>query len=536
MTIPDCPTCGERKLNLPVLCNGAYHVEHYGKYYVKCPGCVSEEARSKGSIPTCTFFRWLDPEDAKAWIYENPEWEVHDHLQRREKRMQSTFRVSGVSGASGASSPWVYCSIEGCAKRGSKRCGFCTTHCHARMSPTVCGYHGYDPVNPRARTSTTASLSTAQTSASTPLSIEPPEGTENHEVFSRHIDENWGQHLINDGGYSVERRAPATPAALTLREAAAAATSRNATAEVVEPTVDRAKWRDREMADKERTIKVTVFVKDNEAAQYFIIAVLAKDWPIFSPKKYPIVARACGIPAGDLDFFQRYEDGLWVNHEEKVRVRKDESVILRLLGVQICEGYETRKRPRPSSTASDILVVEERPSPTKTLRTGQGRVATAHSTPPLALEASGKIRSIDDLINLSISDDDDLYAPMNSTQLGDTILPPLMGRELKDAKANTPRRGDENGWPFKFAVDQHESFLQVEKLLSSGKEMKVAEAFLKVVPQATRWVDTTWNKHYKAWKAIRDDEHHPLRKGLVRAIRAGRVSPKGNWAPFGPNS
>ncbi len=90
--------------------------------------------------------------------------------------------------------------------------------------------------------------------------MEPPEGTENHGAFSRHIDENWGQHLVNDGGYSVERRAPAAAAAPTLREAAAAA-SRNSAAEVVQPMVDHAKRRDREMADKERSIKVMVFIK-----------------------------------------------------------------------------------------------------------------------------------------------------------------------------------------------------------------------------------------------------------------------------------
>lgn len=108
----------------------------------------------------------------------------------------------------------------------------------------------------------TASASTAQTSAPIPLFMEPPEGTENHKAFLRHIDENWGQHLVNDGGYSVERRAPAAAAAPTLRKAAAAAAAlRNSAAEVVQPMVDRTKRRDREMADKEHSIKVMVFIK-----------------------------------------------------------------------------------------------------------------------------------------------------------------------------------------------------------------------------------------------------------------------------------
>ncbi|PBK89729.1 hypothetical protein ARMGADRAFT_1033239 [Armillaria gallica] len=102
-----------------------------------------------------------------------------------------------------------------------------------------------------------------------------------------------------------------------------------------------------------------------------------------------------------------------VNHEEKVCIRKDENVVLRLLGVQICKGFEMRKWPWSSSTVSDIHVVEEQLSLMKTL--------------PLNLDAGANIRSIDDLIDLSISDDDDLYAPRNSSQLGDTILPPSTG-------------------------------------------------------------------------------------------------------------
>ncbi len=90
----------------------------------------------------------------------------------------------------------------------------------------------------------TASASTAQTSAPIPLFMEPPEGTENHEAFLRHIDENWGQHLINDEGYLVEHWAPATLAALTLCEAAAAATSRNSAAEVIQLMVDCTKQKD----------------------------------------------------------------------------------------------------------------------------------------------------------------------------------------------------------------------------------------------------------------------------------------------------
>ncbi|KAK0194913.1 hypothetical protein F5146DRAFT_1132338 [Armillaria mellea] len=304
------------------------------------------------------------------------------------------------------------------------------------------------------------------------------------------------------------------PALPTLREAAAAAaTLRNSMAEVVQPAVDRTERRDREMADKECTIKVRVFAKDNAAAQYFLIAVLTKDWPIFSPKKYAIIACACNISAGDLQFFQQYEGGLWINYEDNVCVCKDEKVILWLLGVQQCEGYENeaRKHVRSLSPTSDGLIGGEQPSPTKTLQTRQGRVATAgaNALQPLVLDTSSSATSLENLIDLSISDDDedDLYVPTDWSQLEDTVLPPSTSRDLCNAKANTPYRSDRNGWPFKFAVDQHECFLQVEKLLSGQKEIKIPQAFLTVVPQATRWVDTTWNKHYKAWRSIRDDEH-----------------------------
>ncbi|KAK0183655.1 hypothetical protein F5146DRAFT_1008722 [Armillaria mellea] len=449
-------------------------------YYVKCPGYISEPARAQGRIPTCRYFSWLPAEEAEAWIFENPEWEVQDYLRRRENKMESTFQLSVVVGGS-------------------------------------------------------ASTSGLPAPALPPEFMQPSEGMENHNVFSRHIDEDWGQYLVNNSGYPVERQAPLTPALLTLREAtAAAATLRNSMAEVVQPAVDRTKWRDREMADKERTIKVRVFAK------YFLIAVLAKDWPIFSPKKYAIIAHACNISAGNLQFFQRYEGGLWINYEDNVCVHKDEKVILWLLGVQRCEGYENeaRKRAWSLSPTSDGLIGGEQPSPTKTLRTRQGRVATAgaNALQPLVLDASSSATSLENLIDLSISDDDedDLYVPTDRSQLEDTALPPSTGQDLRNAKANTPYHGDRNGWPFKFAVDQHECFLQVEKLLSGQKEIKIPQAFLTVIPQATRWVDTMWNKHYKAWRSIRDDEHHPLRKGWVRAIHAGRESLKGNWALFGP--
>ncbi|KAK0187167.1 hypothetical protein F5146DRAFT_1004118 [Armillaria mellea] len=506
---PDYPICGVRKLNLPILCNGAYNVDNYGKYYIKCPGYISEPARAQGRILTCRYFSWLPAEEAEAWIFENPEWEVQDYLRQHENKMESTFQLSG---GSGSVNPWVYCSTQGCTKRASKSCGLCTAHCLARMSPTVCRYHGYDPLHPRVRMAVVAGGSASTLGlpvpAPPPEFMQPSEGMENHDVFSRHIDEDWGQHLVNNSGYPVERQAPLTPALLTLCEAtAAAATLRNSMAEVVQPVVDRTKRRDREMADKERTIKVRVFAKDNAAAQYFLIAVLAKDWPIFSPKKYAIIACTCNISAGDLQFFQRYEGGLWINYEDNVHVHKDEKVILRLLGVQWCEGYENeaRKHARSLSPTSDGLIGGEQPSATKTLRTRQGHVTTAGAN-----------------------------ALQDQSQLEDTALPPSTGRDLRNAKANTPYHGDGNGWPFKFAVNQHECFLQVEKLLSGQKEIKIPQAFLTVIPQATRWVDTTWNKHYKAWRSIRDDEHHPLHKGLVRAIHAGRELPKGNWAPFGP--
>ncbi len=60
-----------------------------------------------------------------------------------------------------------------------------------------------------------------------------------------------------------------------------------------------------------------------------------------------------------------------------------------------------------------------------------------------------------------------------------TMLLPSSGRQLHEA---VPGRTD-NGWPFKWAVDQHECFHQVEAILADKtRDVKLAEAFKEVVP------------------------------------------------------
>ncbi|KAK0183837.1 hypothetical protein F5146DRAFT_1146691 [Armillaria mellea] len=131
------------------------------------------------------------------------------------------------------------------------------------------------------------------------------------------------------------------------------------------------------MADKEHAIKVMVFAKDNEATQHFVIAVLTKTGQFSTPRS-------------DLEFFQWYKGGLWINHEDKVHIRKDEDMVLQLLG---------------------------------------GHVATAgaNAMQPLVLGTSSSVILLKNLIDLSISDDDedDLYAPIGGLQLEDiALLPP----------------------------------------------------------------------------------------------------------------
>ncbi|KAK0450497.1 uncharacterized protein EV420DRAFT_1646417 [Desarmillaria tabescens] len=520
MFVPLCPECGILPLNLPAICKGAYQLSHFGQYYVKCPGYISPEAREAGGVPTCNYFRWLTAERVLQIIYNNPEWEVEDYL-RQKRKMQSTFSVSG------ASSSWTICRIEGCSTRGSKMCGFCKTHCHESGRQNVCGPHGYRPVGltPKASRGSTASSSVTMQTTGTPVIGAPPDGIDNREEFARHLDVDWGRHLIKDAGYPVQSRMPAPASGLAVVTPA----------DAVQPMVDRVKRRDQELAEKEHTIKVTIFVKNDQAAEHFKIAVLSKDWPMFSPKKYAIIARACGIAAGELKYFQRYEEGVWVNYDEKIRIRKDENVVLRLLGVQVCQGFETKKRPRSSSPTSGVQS-KDQPSPTKTVRTMQGRIAST----TYVLQTTGSSSStttislVEDmtLIDLSISDDDDddLYVPIAPVQES-MELPAVTGRNLSNAEANTPGRGDGIAWPFKWAIDQHECFAQIEELLKTEKDMKVAQAFLKVVPQSSHWVEGTWHHHYTAWKAIKDNMHHPLRKALVKAIQAGRTE-DGKWSPF----
>ncbi|SJL04696.1 uncharacterized protein ARMOST_08066 [Armillaria ostoyae] len=369
-----------------------------------------------------------------------------------------------------------------------------------------------------------ASMGTSNTRTTEPSLIDaPPDGIENHDEFSWHIDLDWGLHLINDAGYTAE---PQTRGANT-----APPLSAPTRLEDVPPVVDRARRRDQEMADKERTIAVAVFSKNGQLAEHFNIAVLSKDWPSFIPRKYQIIVCACGITGDDLEHFQKYDNGLWVNYGPAVIVRKGDNVVLRLFGVKVCPGFETAKRQRSASSASDVQPVGQQ-SPTKAIQTTQGRAAA----PTLTLSSSSMdtdSQPIKEMIDLSMSDDedDDLYAFILQTSVPEgPELPASTGRILSDAEPNTPGRADgKNAWPFKYAVDQHECFAQVEELLLK-QEIKLADAFLKV--QSTHWVDGTWYHHYRAWKAIKNGDCWG-REALIVAIKAGRTD-EGKWARFAP--
>ncbi|KAK0187163.1 hypothetical protein F5146DRAFT_1142105 [Armillaria mellea] len=506
MTVPVCPYCKSHTLNLPILCKGAYQPSHSGLWFVKCLEYISLEECAAGGIPACTFFRWITAERAKALIFDNLDWEVMDHLQQQGPSMQRSFCLSGTS-ASSSTKTWTICGIQGCGKRAAAFCGVCKVHCHNSGHTNVCGTHGYPGKMPNWQEPCTAGL--ANLSISEPLLIDvPSDGIENHDEFSWHIDLDWELHLINDGSYTAEPLAMAmnagTPASTAARPEAAA------------PAVDHARRRDQEMANKECTITVTVFAKDGKQAEHFNIAVLSKDWPSFIPRKYQIILHACGITADDLEHFQKHDNGLWVNYRPGVVVQKGDKVVLQF--------------------SSETHPIGEQ-SPTKVIQMMQGCMAASVLT--LSSSSVDNGPPIKEIIDLSISDEDEededeeLYAFIRQTSALSVLeLPASTGCDLSKAEPNTLGCGDRtNAWPFKHAVDQHECFVQVEKLLTQ-EDIKVADAFLKVVLQSMHWVEGIWYHHYCAWKAIKNSGRLN-REALVATIKAGRTE-EGEWGCFAP--
>ncbi len=106
----------------------------------------------------------------------------------------------------------------------------------------------------------------------------------------------------------------------------------------------------------------------------FNIEVSSKDWPMFEPRKYTLILHACSIEEGRLEFFQKWENGLWIHTEASFRVQRQDHVVLHLWGVKICSGYQTKKRLRSSSTSLVLDISDEdQPSPTKSVCKGKGR-------------------------------------------------------------------------------------------------------------------------------------------------------------------
>ncbi|KAK0443241.1 hypothetical protein EV421DRAFT_1735847 [Armillaria borealis] len=293
--------------------------------------------------------------------------------------------------------------------------------------------------------------------------------------------------------------------------------------------VERSKRRDQVLSEKERAIQVTLFYKDGAEAEVFQLFVELKDWPFCFPLRFSIINRVCNISEKELTAFQRYEDGTWVNHEQKVTIQRGDHLILRLLGVKDCPGLQGKKRSRTPSVSATSATTDQ-PSPTKTMRSSKGVAIPSSSLPASPVKAlTAGVQAID--INSDGEEDDDdkvIFIPRPSG-LADALssLPVASDRSLEGA---APNRTGENGWPFMWAVDQHECFLQVDNLIAT-KEMKVREAFLQVVPQAKRWVDKTWNRHYGTWRRIQNSPEGCRR--LLRAINAGRSEQGGGkWSQF----
>ncbi|KAK0460346.1 hypothetical protein IW261DRAFT_1428991 [Armillaria novae-zelandiae] len=211
-------------------------------------------------------------------------------------------------------------------------------------------------------------------------------------------------------------------------------------------------------------------------------------------------------------FYKQYEDGCWINYEQKIHIHHDECLVLRLPDVKQCVGLERKKCSHMPSISRDSIA--DQPSLTKTLCSTKGAAIPSSSSlllsPVKALTAGAQAIDIDDID----SDGDDNKIILISRPPGFTenacTLPAATSRSLANA---APSCTGENGWPFMWAVDQHECFIQVEALVGNW-DIKVREVFLEVVPQATPWVEATWNQHYSIWRGIKNNPKCCHRKYL----------------------
>ncbi|PBL01430.1 hypothetical protein ARMGADRAFT_1073713 [Armillaria gallica] len=563
---PVCPKCGVRYLNLPTVCNGTFDRDNKGRYYIKCPGFTTPKERASGLRATCRYFVWVSKEKAKRAIFRYPEWEVHDFLRRGTQSNDDDDDgwPSGLPDLDNDDDSFPFdtemekdspsktpnrrqhCRLDVCNAIAHRTCGLCKSHCLQDLS-FVCAAHGppprpcreagcrevVDAACERCQTHCISDLTytcgihgypdaplhPSQTSSSTQPNLlrGPPRGVENHTIFSRQINAAWGERLVNDRKFAVE--------AVTEGEHVSIGAQRTEVG-----VVERSKRRDQMLSEKERAIQVTLFYKDGADAEVFQLFVELKDWPFCFPSHFSIINRVCNVSEKELTTFQRYEDGTWVNHEQKVTIQRGDHLILRLLGVKDCPGLRGKKRSRTPSVSATSATTDQ-PSPTKTMRSSKGVAMPSSSLPASPVKAlTAGVEAIDINSDGEEGDDDDEVILMpRPSGLADALssLPAASDRSLVGA---APNRSGENGWPFMWAVDQHECFLQVDNLITT-KEMKVREAFLQVVPQAKRWVDKTWNRHYGAWRRIQNSPEGCRR--LLKAINAGRSEQGGGkWAQF----
>ncbi|KAK0460477.1 uncharacterized protein EV420DRAFT_1478256 [Desarmillaria tabescens] len=340
-----------------------------------------------------------------------------------------------------------------------------------------------------------------------------PVGIENCTQFSRQINSAWGEQLVSDRKFVVE----------TLAGGKAPGTGdRGWEAGVTE----HAKRRDQILSEKERAIQLTLFYKDGIDPEVFQLFVDLKDWPFCFPSHFSMISKICSVSEKDLALFQRYEDGHWINYDQKICIHHDEHLILRLPGVRQCTGFEGKKRSRTPSISGESAATDQ-PSPMKTLRSLKGLAIPSSSLPPSPVKAlTAGVQVID--IDSNKDNDDEVILIPRPSGLAEAAcsLPAATNRSLANAASSRSR---ENGWPFMWAIDQHECFAQVEALVGK-KDIKVREAFLEVVPQVTRWVEATWNRHYSAWRHIKNNPQ--LCRQFLKAIDAGRSDQDGKWAPF----
>ncbi|PBK80515.1 hypothetical protein ARMGADRAFT_1092082 [Armillaria gallica] len=493
----------------------------------QCPGYITPDERHRGVVQMCNYFCWIKRERALQILDDNPEQQVQEF--EWAGTMQSVFRVSMPKNTTSDApqTPKKKRARCYCGTVASAHCGYCQKHCWEKTAAgekSICGFHSY-PNLMVPGSDAEGSVEMAPAHAEERSLVDGPRpGNENHTFFSRHIDSDWGA-LLRDRGYPVERAASSATAGRTVGAVGVASTS------------DQGRRRDRELNHRERSITLSLFIEDKKPAEVFNIEVTSKDWPMFEPRKYALILRACSIEEGRLEFFQKWENGLWIHTEASFRVQKQDHVVLRLWGVKICPGYQTKKRLRSSSTSSVLDISDEdQPSPTKSARKGKGwAVENLTRSPSPQGSSSGITKGIQAIDLTSDTDDEDrpalraVVGELPAATVSATMLPPSSGRQLHEA---VPGRTD-NGWPFKWAVDQHECFHQVEAILADKtRDMKPAEAFKEVVPQAKRWVGSTWSRHYKLWKEIKNDAEHPQRRELARAIKMGRGPKEACWSNF----